>query len=150
MSFEIFAGKFTEKKIGYVKAGSRYYMADPALLKISRQLGCSVVLYGLFLGEDKGGKFLPSLALLDLLSKESDEKVFVNGIGEIDFLYGKGIKARHIAAVKGSSKAGFMKLVQNEHDENLGYGKITAELGSARAEIANLLDRGDFIRREKD
>ncbi|HII15364.1 MAG TPA: hypothetical protein HA362_03545 [Nanoarchaeota archaeon] len=150
MSFEVFAGKFTGKNPDYVKMGSKYFLAGPLLVALSKQLGHSIVSLGLFLGEEKAGKFMPSLALLEILSVASEEKVFVNGIGEIDFLYNKGLKSRHIVAVKGSSKEGFMKLIQNEHDENLGYGKISRELGSDKAEIANLLDRGDFIRREKD
>lgn len=150
MDIDSFMLKFTEKKIAYIKADSKYFIAEKELMELSKKLNTKQKLMGLFLGEDVKGLFKPSLALLEILSENSEEKVFVNGIGEIDFLYGKGIKARHIKAVKGGTKEGFLKLVQNQHDENLGYGKVAKGLTDGNAELANLLDRGDFIRREKN
>ena len=38
-------------------------------------------------------------------------------------------------------------LVQNENDENLGLGIV--KVGGSRITIKNVIDRGDFLRREK-
>ncbi|MBW2987614.1 hypothetical protein KY336_03620, partial [Candidatus Woesearchaeota archaeon] len=37
-------------------------------------------------------------------------------------------------------------LVQNKKDENLGYGKIVRK---GKVFVLNLMDRGDFLRRER-
>ncbi|MFA5888407.1 MAG: hypothetical protein WC852_06885 [Candidatus Nanoarchaeia archaeon] len=149
MNFDVFISKFAKIKLEYTKIGNKYFLADEEMKELSKKLNCNIAAIGLILGEDKKDKFTPSIALLEILSKVSDEKVFVNYIGEIDFLYGKDLKKRHILRFTGGSKEGFFKLIQNEHDENIGYGKISAELTGSKAEIACLLDRGDFIRREK-
>jgi len=140
---EKFVSKFTDKKINFIKQDSKFFMASDKILDIVKKIKLKPSLIGNFLGEVKSDKFYPSLALLDWLSKNSREKVFVNKMGEIDFLYGKNLRKRHITAIGGVVKPGFLKLVQNEHNENLGYGKI-AENGG----IKNKLDRGDFLRRE--
>ena len=141
---EKFVSKFTNRKLDYIRQDNRFFMASGKVLNIAKSIKLKPGLIGVFLGEVKAGKFYPSLALLDWLSGNSNEKVFVNNLGEIDFLYGKHLRKRHIVAIDGTVKPGFLKLVQNEHDENLGYGKIADNGG-----IRNKLDRGDFLRRER-
>ncbi len=137
-----FISRFTEKKIEYVKVGSKYYLKNDFLFNLSKDL-TNVESVSLFLGEDIEDKFKPSLALLEILAKVSEEKVFVTDIGQIDFIYGrKKLSERHISSMRGK---GSRKLVQNEHDENLGYCKVID-----KDKIKNLLDRGDYLRREKN
>ncbi|MDI6737316.1 MAG: hypothetical protein QME12_02250 [Nanoarchaeota archaeon] len=149
MDFKTFVSKFAGIAIEYIRIGNKYFLAEASLVELSKKLNCKIESIGLFLGEEKDGKFSPGPALLEILAKVSGEKAFVNYIGEIDFLYGRGLKKRHITSFTGGSKEGFFKLIQNEHDENIGYGKISKELDSENAEIANMLDKGDYIRREK-
>lgn len=149
MDFKTFISKFAGIAIEYIKLGNKYFLAEASLVELSKKMNCKIEAIGLFLGEEKEDKFMPSPALLEILAKVSEEKVVVNYIGEIDFLYGRDLKKRHITSFTGGSKEGFFKLIQNEQDENIGYGKISKPLDSETGEIANMLDKGDYIRREK-
>ena len=148
MNFESFISKFAGIVIEYIKIGNKYFLADASLTELAKKLNTKTESIGLFLGEEKNEKFMPSLALLEILAKVSDEKVIVNNIGELDFLYKKDIKKRHIKGFSGGPKEGFLKLVLNESDDCIGYGKISKDLDSETPELANILDRGNFLRRE--
>jgi len=134
-----FIKKFTDEKIEFEQLKNKYYLKND--LKLSTK---KVFMPGLYLGEDRDDTFKPSLGLLELLSKLTKEKIFVKDIGEIDFLFKKNLRPRHVERVEGENKIGYLKMVQNEHDENLGYGKLKKE-----NRLKGLKDRGDFIRREK-
>ncbi|MBU2589704.1 MAG: hypothetical protein KKF52_04770 [Nanoarchaeota archaeon] len=137
-----FIAKFTEEKIPYIKIKNKYFLENKELMELSKKLNCKIEAASLYLGEENE-TFKPSLALLEILARTSKEKVFLNDIGEIDFIYGrKKLGKRHIKSIQGNNNR---KLVQNEHDENLGYCKIIDE-----DKIKNVLDRGDFLRREKN
>jgi ribosome biogenesis protein Nip4 len=141
-----FVAKFTDKKIKIVKIGTKFFLENKQLAK--HKLDAKEKIFGLYLGEQKD-TFVPSFGLLNWLAEHSEEKVFVKDIGEIDFLYGKNLRARHVARVEGSTKIGFLKLIQNEHDENLGYGKIVGEFGKTNQVVKHRMDRGHFLAREK-
>lgn len=98
---------------------------------------------GIYLGEDYK-KFQPSLALLEMLGKVSRKKAIVNRKAEWLFICRRDIMESSI--VKMNDKEGLI-LVHNENDENLGYGIIKKENGTLI--IKNLLDKGDFLRRER-
>lgn len=142
-----FVSKFTSKELRFYKLNNKYFLANPELEK--QKLEQKEQLFGLFLGEDIDNQFVPAFGLLDWLSKNSNEKVFVKDIGEMDFLYGKPLRSRHILKVEGGITIGFFKLVQNEHDENLGYGKIVGDFNKTEQVIKPKLDRGVFLKREK-
>lgn len=142
-----FAAKFTDEKILFKQIGKRFFMENPVLEK--EKLPQNEKYFGLFLGEEKEDSFVPSFAFLEWLAKRSKEKVFVKDIGEMDFLYGKTLRARHIDHVEGEIKIGYLKLVQNIHDENLGYGKITGDFSQTGQVLKPRLDRGLFLKREK-
>ncbi len=143
-----FVSKFTEEKFKFIEMDGRFFLADDELLKVREEVGGKPISVGLPMGEVKKGKFTPSVALLHVLSQRSNEKVFVKDIGEIEFIYGKNLKARHVDKVDGSSKEGFLKLVVNKHGDCLGYGKIVGSLDGGKF-LRNLLDVGDFLRRER-
>jgi ribosome biogenesis protein Nip4 len=142
-----FVSKFTKQELKYYKLNNKYFLANSELEK--NKLDQKEQFFGLFLGEDIDGEFKPAFGLLDWLSKHSNEKVFVKDIGEMDFLYGKPLRSRHILKVEGETKVGFLKLIQNEHDENLGYGKIVGDFTKTEQVIKPKLDRGVFLKREK-
>ncbi len=144
-----FIKKFTDKEIDFVKLDNKYFLKNSKLIELNEELGYKPEVLGLLLGEDKDGKFFPSLALLEILSKVSKERIILKGFGEIDFVYGKDLKKRHINRIEGETKVGFLKLIQNAKGENIGYGKIIKDLESSSVVIKNKLDRGDFLRREK-
>ncbi|RME54641.1 hypothetical protein D6777_03135 [Candidatus Woesearchaeota archaeon] len=143
-----FVAKFTSKEIMYEKIGDSYYLIDKAITNIN--FPYPLVFKGLCLGELRKDKFYPSLALLDVLAKFSNEKVYVKDIGEMDFVYGKNLRKRHIVKVEGSTKKGFLKLIMNMKNECLGYGKVVNDFSSEGVVIRNVLDKGDYLRREID
>lgn len=141
-----FIKKFTREKLGsIVKLHKFYYLINDEILAVNEKIDYDPEYIGVFLGEDGA----PSLALLELLAKHSDKKVFINDKSEYLFLCGRDIFG------KGITKANFderheLVLVQNEKDENLGYGKIVDSFNKKeKIVINNILDRGDFLRREK-
>ncbi len=141
---------FTEKDIGSVtKIGRRYYLASNDLIDLSRLTNNQPDSLGVLLGEDKKDRFYPSLALIGILSKVSDKKVFIDSKSEWLFLCGRDIMAGSV--MKSNSSSG-MVLVQNEKGENLGLGKIVGKIGSPQKTIVikNIIDRGDYLRREMD
>lgn len=145
---EDFVRKFTAHSVGYEQVGNAYYLIPKELKEIKSFT--KPVMMGLYLGEDRKEKFLPSLALLAILAKTSEEKVCVKDIGEMDFVYGKDLRKRHIMKFEGETKVGFLKLVMNRNGECLGYGKIIGEKDSEGVIVKNVLDIGDYIRRERN
>ncbi len=139
---ENFIRKFTDKKIGEItEMGNQFFLADRELLELKNKIKDEPFSFGTFLGEVRKNNFCPSIALLDMLSKLSDRKVFVNEKAEWLFLCGRDLFEEGI--VKKNADRGFV-LVQNKLDENLGYGEIV----SGRIAVKNFLDKGDFLRRE--
>ena len=142
-----FVAKFTEKEISYIKIGNKCFMENKTLEK--SKLEQKEKYFGVYLGQETETEFLPAFGLLDWLSENSKEKVFVKDMAEIDFLYGKNLRARHIDHVEGETKIGYLKLVQNLHDENLGYAKISGDFTKTQQVLKHKLDRGIFLKREK-
>ncbi|MBD3259549.1 hypothetical protein GF371_02850 [Candidatus Woesearchaeota archaeon] len=142
-----FISVFTEKKFDYIQIKKRAFLADSEMIelmeKIREKEGLLPEHIGIFLGEIKKREFKPSLALLELLAEHSDRKVFVNDKAEWLFLCGKDLFKESVT--KCNARSGLV-LVQNKKDENLGYGRI---MRKGRVFAMNLLDRGDFLRRER-
>lgn len=93
--------------------------------------------------------FLPSIALLEIISKKSRKKIVINEKAEWLFLCGRDVFGNSVLS-HADQKKGDLTLVQNEKDENLGYGKVLESVSdSDHVVVKNLLDRGDFLRREK-
>ncbi len=139
---EDFIKKFTDKKVGEItEIRSRFFLADRELIELKNRIRDEPFAFGTFLGEINENKFKPSIALLDNISMLSDKKVFVNAKAEWLFLCGRDVFRQGI--VKNNVNEGLV-LVQNEKDENLGYGEFSV----GKVAIKNLLDRGDFLRRE--
>jgi ribosome biogenesis protein Nip4 len=144
-----FVSQFTSKKIeNLVTEGNRFYLVDVPLAELRKKISKQPYAIGLPLGEIKGTNFKPSIALLDWLSKNSDRKVYLNKKSAWLFICGRDVFGKGIE--KANVKEGLV-LVQNEADENLGYGRIVADLSlKDKMVIKNLLDKGDFLRRERN
>jgi ribosome biogenesis protein Nip4 len=141
-----FIKQFTEKKIeGIIKIANRYYLAEEGLLQLKNSIKLEPEGVGLYLGEETKKGFKPSPALIDEIAKISDRKIFVNHKAEMLFLCGRDIFEKSV--IKFNTKEGII-LVQNERDENLGYGNITLE--NNKVIINNLLDKGIYLRSEMD
>jgi len=145
---EDFVKQFSRTPIQYKKINDSFFLVNNRL-EDHRIHDKTPIILGCYLGKIKKNTFFPSFNLLDILSDFTKEKIVVNTRGEIDFLYGKHIRKRHVLSIKGSKDKQTLKLVQNCHDENLGYGLFIG-LSDDRAQVLrHILDRGVFIKRDK-
>ncbi len=107
---------------------------------------------GLYLGENKQGKFFPSFNLLSILSEQKVNKVVIDKKASWLFIYGKNIFRENILKVDGDEKKGALTLVLNNTNNCLGFGEIIFDLDKnqkkGEAVIKNFLDIGNFLRRE--
>ncbi len=145
--FDSFVKIFTDQLVDDVrKIKRRYYLVDEDTSRLAEKLDSDRTphMMGLILGEKKKD-FRPSLALLDILSKLSERKVFISEKAEWLFLCGRDVFAESIK--KANVNRGLV-LVQNSKDENLGYGLITGK--KEHLSVKNILDKGDYLRREKN
>lgn len=130
------------------KAG-RYFLLNEALCKVARK---DFYYAGTYLGKVKNGKFFPSFNLLAMLAKGDANKVIIDGQAAWLFICGRDIFRRSIIAMYGSRKKGAHTLVMNEFGECLGFGKIVCSLDEKvqgdEVAVKNVLDVGDFLRRE--
>ncbi len=137
-----FINKFTTENLGnIIKIGRGYYLVDSSLLKIKDKIGKDVFSIGVFLGEVKSKKFIPSIQLIDLLSTKSNKKIVVNNKAEWLFLCGRDVFKQSI--ISGSLKTGKEYFVTNSKNENLGLGKFDGKV------VKNLIDKGQYLRIER-
>ena len=143
--FGKFTKQFTDREILDVhRLGRNFYQAEARLWEIKTGVTRDIYSLGLFLGEEKTG-FSPSPALIDLLSKFPDaqsKKIFVNKKAEWMFLCGRNVLSDSIAKNPHNLREGLV-LVQNENDENLGYGLFKME---DTLIIKHILDKGRYLR----
>jgi ribosome biogenesis protein Nip4 len=143
--FNKFTKQFTNADIVDVhRVGRNFYKAEERLWNIKNGVNRDMYAIGTFLGEEKMG-FSPSPALIDLISKFSDaqsKKIFVNKKAEWMFLCGRNVLSDSIAKNPSSLFEGLV-LVQNEQDENLGYGQFKKE---DTLIIKHILDKGRYLR----
>ena len=109
---------------------------------------------GAYLGKAKAGKFFPSFILLSLLAKEGQaSRIVVDKKSAWLFICGRDVLGKSIVRIHGHAKKGSNTLVLNEFGECLGFGRIIGKVSglSLGNEIAirNVLDIGDFLRRER-
>lgn len=146
-----FIGRFTEHPlVGVVKVGKRYYQMTSKLQEvmnsIDKSLNREAQYAGLFLGEEKGKEFKPSLPLLDLLGPATHKWVKVDDKAEWLFICGRDVFGKSV--VTANVKKGIV-LVVSQKQEVLGYGVIIGSLDKPeKVFLNNILDKGDFLRRE--
>jgi ribosome biogenesis protein Nip4 len=160
MKFTDFLAEFslTEDNIGHTtRIGRRCFLTlpehDELIAKHRKELfGC-----GVFLGEEKE-RFEPSAALLELIAaKTSEHKTVVDEKAAWLYLCDRDILDKGVVQMGSPTKSGYL-LVQDERDENLGYGFVPgatrkqsgkAKFRNKNVAVRNLLDRGFFLRRER-
>lgn len=126
---------------------NKYYILPDKVQEIKENISRSTFSSGLFLGEKKKGNFTPSLALIELLAKETQKKnkvpkIVIDKKTEWLFICGRDVFKKSISEEDKYTKNGYVFL-QNQKDENLGIGLVQGNM------ILNILDKGDFLRREK-
>lgn len=142
-SLEEFVSWFGIEKILGVKLDGRFFLCSEKLR--AAQLGCDGLrVCGLLLGQMNGEFFSPSFGLLQYLKGCSVGEVVVNGYGEIDFLYGKDVRKRHVVSVSGLESKDEPKVVVNGFGDVLGFGFLAG--GSSSKVLINALDRGILLK----
>jgi ribosome biogenesis protein Nip4 len=132
-----------------VKKKNRYYLLNEHLKHQSHQ---DFFYIGVYLGKLKGASFFPSFLLLAMIAESKANKVVVDKKTAWLFICGRDIFKQGILKVNGSRKGDYT-LILNEHNECLGFGKIMCNLreesDANKVAVKNILDIGDFLRREK-
>jgi ribosome biogenesis protein Nip4 len=126
------------------RIGRNFFLAEERLWDIKNSVGRDAYAVGTFLGEENQG-FSPSPALIELISRlpnTDSRKVFINKKAEWLFLCGRNVLSESIAKNPNGLSEG-LALVQNEQDENLGYGQFKKE---DTLIIKHILDKGRYLR----
>jgi ribosome biogenesis protein Nip4 len=132
-----------------VKNRNRYYLLSK---RLKQQVPKSFFYVGAYLGAVKGTSFFPSFLLLSMIAETRANKLVVDQKTAWLFICGRDIFKKGI--LKGANlKKGDYTLILNEHNECLGFGKLTCNLRGvadvSKVVVKNILDIGDFLRREK-
>jgi ribosome biogenesis protein Nip4 len=137
---DAFVRQFIDQNIEHVRIGNAFFSASDELLSLQKRIPYEPFAVGIFLGEAKGKQFFPSSALIDLVAHLSSRKVFVDDKAEWLFLCGRDMFGTSVT--RANVQEGHV-LVQNQHDENLGYGKFSG------GKIRHMLDKGEYLRMER-
>ena len=146
--FEYFISSFTDSTLDMSivnKVGRNYFFAGKELQDLRNMIKRDVFSLGIFLGEEKNF-FQPSPACIDMISRlhgAEKKKIFINKKAEWLFLCGRAVLEESIAKNPNNLNEGVV-LVQNEQDENLGYGLFKQE--GKDLVIRNILDKGKYLR----
>jgi ribosome biogenesis protein Nip4 len=132
-----------------VRNRNRYYLLSK---KLKHQIPKSFFYAGAYLGAVKGSSFFPSFLLLAMIAERKANRLMVDRKAAWLFICGRDIFKQGI--LKGNKlKKGDYALILNEHNECLGFGKtmlnIREEADVNKVAVKNILDIGDFLRREK-
>lgn len=136
-----------------VKKRNRYFLISENL----RGMIMNDFFYaGVYLGKSEKNKFLPSFNLLRMITLKETNKTIVDKKTEWLFICGRDIFQKGIVKILGSKRKNDYTLIINKYGECLGFGRMLGDLEiGARSltnedvAIKNILDLGDFLRREK-
>jgi ribosome biogenesis protein Nip4 len=111
---------------------------------------------GLYLGKVKSGVFFPSFNLLNILADSATNRIVLTSEAAWLFICKRDILKKSIVRFYGSGRKNTAVLVQNEFGECLGFGRIIGNLSDLtdliednEIVVKNVLDLGDFLRRER-
>jgi ribosome biogenesis protein Nip4 len=132
-----------------VEKAGRFYLQNPAVRNVA--LG-DYYSAGLYLGKVKNGKFFPSFNYLNMLIPSAQNRVVLDNKAAWLFICGRDVFCKGIVRWFGL-KRNCNTLVLNEFGECLGFGRISGQLSSedngGEVVVKNVLDVGDFLRRER-
>jgi len=132
-----------------VRSRNRYYLMSK---KLKQQVPKGFFYAGEYLGAVKGASFFPSFLLLAMIAETKANRMVLDKRTAWLFICGRDIFRQGI--LKGNNlKKGDYTLIMNEYNECLGFGKIMVSLrgvpDAKEVAVKNILDLGDFLRREK-
>ena len=130
-----------------VEKAHRFYLLNPKLRKTAR---ADFYYAGLYLGKVKKGIFFPGFNFLNIIADTAANKIVLGRKAAWLFICGRDIFSSGILKMQGSKRKGDFTLVMNEFSECLGFGMITGGFENVQKNevVRNILDVGDFLRRE--
>jgi ribosome biogenesis protein Nip4 len=144
-----FNAKLQLDEIQIVKNRNRFYLL-PKHLKQHAPKGFFYA--GTYLGAVKGRSFFPSFLLLQMIAQQKANKLIVDKKTSWLFICGRDIFKKGIIKDSNLKKDDYT-LILNDRNECLGFGKmlinLRAEIDLNKIAVKNILDIGDFLRREK-
>ncbi|HTY75291.1 MAG TPA: PUA domain-containing protein [Candidatus Nanoarchaeia archaeon] len=151
-SLTVFASKFGAQIAlnpeFILQKNQRYYLLNPQLRKVAR---ADFFYAGLYLGKVKNSMFFPSFNFLNMLVRVATNKMVLDHKAAWLFICGRDLFRKGILSVQGSQRKGDFVLLINEFDECLGFGMIVGDFKGVKSNevvVRNVLDVGDFLRRE--
>lgn len=131
--------------------GEKFFLLNDTLKDISVKIRKKYYYAGVLLGELRNNVFLPSFPLISMIAEKVENKIFVNDKTAWLFICGRDIFKEGITRVEGSTKKDDYTLILNKHSECLGFGVIKQNPQEAEKGVVvkNILDLGDFLRREQ-
>jgi ribosome biogenesis protein Nip4 len=151
-ALSVFASKFGSRVVlnpeFIVEKAGWFYLFTPKLRKIVRD---DFFYAGVYIGKVEEGLFYPSFNFLNLIADTPANKVVVDQKAAWLFVCGRDIFCRGITDAQGSKSNGDYTLVLNEFGECLGFGRIVGNFEKVKKNdvgVSNILDVGDFLRRE--
>lgn len=131
-----------------LKKGSRYFLINQDL---KRLMSKDFFYAGSYLGKTKNRRFFPGFQLLRLIKEKKPNRIIVDRKTEWLFICGRDVFKQGITTITSSIRRGDYVLVLNQHEECLGFGRVINDIHEKRSEVIvkNILDIGDFLRREK-
>jgi ribosome biogenesis protein Nip4 len=150
-TFQEFCAQFTTADVPHVvHLGKRWFYDPRQLLGTVREtMRGDVFSVGVYLGEERR-EFQPTSALIDLLARQGGPRVTVDTKAAGLFLYGRDVLMS--SAQPTDAEPGTLVFVQNQEGDVLGYGKLLAKHDRRlrnKVYVKHLLDRGEYLRREK-
>jgi len=128
--------------------GNRYYLLNEGMKGFIKE---GFLCAGTYLGETRGGRFMPSFMFLTMIAQTARNKTYVDEKTAWLFICGRDIFRRGITKMTGATGRNNCTLVMNKFGECLGFGRVVADLNQ-KAEtmvVTNIVDIGDFLRRER-
>ena len=130
------------------------YAVSPQLVEFLKKTGLRAVSAGIKVGE-LGRRFRLTLEGTFFLVKAKKKRVYVNRKGEMLFLYGRDVFASSVMKVSPDIKENDIVFVSNTRGDILGIGKSRYDgdrmrsVEEDRVVVENLVDRGEYLRKEK-
>ena len=136
-----------EVPAGAVRIGNRWFHDPNGVIAGARERGWEPFAGGVYLGEERGG-FRPTSALVTMLV--NDREVAVEDKAAWLFLCGRDVLMEGVLGSP-SFQQGDLVFVADESGSVLGYGMILNPFSGRRhaVYVKHLLDRGEYLRRER-
>ena len=139
----------------FEKGNNELFVQDSKYFLISRQIQDIIKKTkkpfhaGTSLGKARGKKFFPSVNLLSMIKPKTSHKIWVESKAEWLFVCGRDIFGSGISRSSPKVQKNTITLVLNSNNEVIGFGKAVKSLKEKGVVVQNILDIGDFLRREK-